>query len=271
MTGWVWVRTAPERRLVSDGIGDPVRSEPIAPLSELETRLLAAAPGDVVAAVDAPPWIVVDDELAGVSVSWPGRLLDVEALPALAPRDREREAETNAQHRGRYRRVTRVRVLREASPSALFGARGDRVIDVIGRASTLTTAEASVLADHLPPAVEDACARVWRRWSGAERRVGSAVLLDPNIRGGSPINRGLLVINDVVNHAAAGHAAARYVWDDEDPDDEDTWLELDVPWRHASTALRCAALALGAADVSDDEGDVLLASWRALTRPPAVP
>ena len=213
-----------------------------------------------------PPWIVVNLEMNDCLVSWPGRLLEVEALAPETEQEAELEAAANAEHHGRYDRVTRVRILREVGTGGLFGPSGDAVVEVINRAAGLTPEGAQALANHLSPDADAAYSRVWRRWDEETASGDPNVPVDTNRSAGSPINWGLSVISDLVTRAAASNGAARYITegdpDDDPPHEDDVWLVCDAPWDKACDALLGAALALGAPELSGSDADVLLVPWR---------
>ena len=234
--------------------------------AELQQRLLAAQPGEVVAmpVVGKPPWIVVCFDLDEVLVAhWPGRLLQVTLEPPSSPEIAAAVEATNAEVRSdRWCRAHAVEVLAELDPSTLFGPQGAAMLPVLEVAEHLDEATVTALAAARDPEASAAYQRVWNRW-GADG-IDDVTLLDLGRDGGSPVGRGLLVVDDLVNQRARAVPGASHFGriDPDDPDSEE--LILEPSWHQAGLALIEAALALGAPGLAGDEASVLLRAWGAV-------
>jgi hypothetical protein len=254
--GVVWVRREPEVRFMVAGDGRTARAEQYKPLDELTRRLLAARPGDRVAmpTPGQPPWIVVDHELDRVLVAgWPGRLLRVRVAPSRTARERDAMDAVNEDlGAGRwYTRAAVVDVLDELPAHVLFGPWGRAVAEVIEAAADLTPDQARTLATARNGDAPAVYQRTWRRWL-QQRQTPAAH--------GSPVGRGLGVINHLVTLQAARHQAATWEADPDDPEEHE--LVLAPPWSQAASALAEAALALGNPATVEADWNVLTSAWR---------
>lgn len=227
-----------------------------------------ARPGDlIVKRPFTPPWLVVDHDLGNVLVTrWPGRLF---AVTVAAPESRsEREATEAVGARfkpgGRFTPTFRVRVDRELPVASLFGAAGERVVEVIEAGRGLDAEAAGVLAEAVDPGARDEQAAAWERWLGEQPhghpyRGDGGILAVPGAGPvGSPIGAGFGVIHHVVRRAALRDGGPGAVEVDEDGDEC-----LAEPWAGAMSALLQAAMALGAARFVE-RPDVLSRAWSAL-------
>ena len=248
--GLVWIQSAPR------AWGGSVDAE-------LQQRLLAAQPGEVVAmpVVGEPPWIVVCFDFDQVLVAhWPGRLLQVKLEPPSSPEIAAAVKATNAELcSDRWCRAHSVEVLAELDPSTLFGPHGAALLPVLEVAERLNEATVAALAAARDPEASAAYQRVWNRWGANE--IDDVTLLDLGRDGGSPVGRGLLVVDDLVNQSAKSTPGPSH-YGRTDPDDPDSVeLILEPNWHQAGLALIEAALALGAPGVSGEDAAILLRSW----------
>ncbi len=251
--GLVWIQSAPR------AWGGSVDAE-------LQQRLLAAQPGEVVAmpVVGKPPWIVVCFDFDQVLVShWPGRQLRVKLEPPSSPEIAAAVKATNAEFcSDGWCRAHSVVVLAELDPSTLFGPHGAALLPVFEVAERLNEATVEALAAARDPEASAAYQRVWNRWGATE--IDDVTLLDLGRDGGSPVGRGLLIVDDLVNQRARAVPGASHFGriDPDDPDSEE--LILEPSWHQAGLALIEAALALGAPGLAGDEASVLLRAWGAV-------
>lgn len=234
--------------------------------AELQQRLLAAQPGEVVAmpVMGEPPWIVVCFDLDQVLVAhWPGRLLRVKLEQPSSPEIAAAVKATNAEFcSDGWCRAHSVEVLAELDPSTLFGPHGAALLPVLEVAERLDEVTVTELAAARDPEASAAYQRVWNRW-GADG-IDDVTLLDLGRAGGSPVGRGLLVVDDLVNQSAKSTPGASH-YGRTDPDDPDSVeLILEPNWHQAGLALIEAALALGAPDLAGGEASVLLRAWGAV-------
>ncbi|MEE9964408.1 MAG: hypothetical protein K4304_04850 [Propionicimonas sp.] len=248
--GLVWIQSAPR------AWGGSVDAE-------LQQRLLAAQPGEVVAmpVVGKPPWIVVCFDFDQVLVShWPGRLLRVKLEQPSSPEIAAAVKATNAEFcSDGWCRAHSVVVLAELDPSTLFGPHGAALLPVFEVAERLNEATVEALAAARDPEASAAYQRVWNRWGANE--IDDVTLLDLGRDGGSPVGHGLLVVDDLINRRAQAVPGASHFGriDPDDPDSEE--LILEPSWHQAGLALIEAALALGAPGVSGEDAAILLRSW----------
>lgn len=248
--GLVWIQSAPR------AWGGSVDAE-------LQRRFLAAQPGEVVAMPVAgePPWIVVCFDLDEVLVAhWPGRLLQVKLEQPSSPEIAAAVEATNAEVRSdRWCRAHAVEILAELDPSTLFGPHGAAMLPVLEVAEHLDEATVTALAAARDPEASAAYQRVWNRW-GADG-IDDLTLLDPGRDGGSPVGRGLLVVDDLVNQSAKSTPGASH-YGRTDPDDPDSVELILAPgWHSAGLALIEAALALGAPGVAGEDAAILFRAW----------
>jgi len=248
--GLVWVQSAPK------AWGGSVAAE-------LQRRFLAAQPGEVVAMPVAgePPWIVVCFDLDQVLVAhWPGRLLQVKLELPINPEVAAAVEATNAEiSSDRWCRAHAVEVLAELDPSTLFGSHGAAMLPVLEVAEHLDEVTVAALAAARDPEASAAYQRVWNRWGADE--IDDVTLFDLGRDGGSPVGRGLLMVEDLVNLSAKSTPEASHYGraDPDDPDGEE--LILEPRWHQAGLALIEAALALGAPEVAGGEASILLRAW----------
>lgn len=207
---------------------------------------------------NAPPWIVVDHSLKSiVAAKWPGRLWKVQVVRA-APEQPNSSAN--------YTRAVAVRVLEEVPVARLFGIHGERVCEIVAKASELQIEQVVALAEALDlGAADDAYSRAWDSWLErvdpnsshlGESHAGTLCIFAGGTR--SPIGVGLsLVYGQVVKRARALLGDSAFVTDTEG----DEWLE--PTWLAASSALLHAAMASGAPELlSQDDIQTLTSAWR---------
>lgn len=216
-----------------------------------------AVPGQVIRnPSSAPPWIVVDHSIQSVvAARWPGRLWEVEILQKAPDQPRVGAG---------YTRAVAVRVGQERPVSILFGPRGDGVLRVVERASSVRLSEVAELAARWSPDAREAYSRAWNRWiarvdprsihRGADHGNTLAVFA-----GGtrSPIGIGFTVLHDVFARRARELAG-----DDAFVTDDEGDVCLADPWAKAANVLLHAAMALGAPDlVPEPDRAALLGAW----------
>jgi hypothetical protein len=228
-----------------------------------------AAPGRHVQIADrAPPWLVVDHELATVIVArWPGRLWAVEVLDSISAEE-QIAAQSRLPSDVWYTRAAAVKVLHAVPIAALFGSHGARVCAVIEAASELTSEQAARFAQACHPGASAAQLRAWRNWlSRQQLRTcgygdldGMQAMPVQERRSVSPVGYGLSVIHSEVGKRAEAIAGSS-VWTVDDTDSEGAWLA--EPWSKAGAALCDAALAFGAPDLLGEEDiNILATAWR---------
>ncbi|OZI49060.1 hypothetical protein [Bordetella genomosp. 5] len=201
-------------------------------------------------AASGPPWIVVDQHIASITIGshWPGRLWRVRVtvlgdMSGLV-------AEPG------YWRASEIELIDALPLSALFGPHGDAVLDVLARIESLSVAQATALsnANALAPDAEAAYGRAWAHWSegtpasAATPAQDWAGTLAASSRGGaarSPVHGGFLLIHGQLwkRAQAIGGADAILRTEDEDGEIEES---LAAPWDGACSALLHAAMARGA-------------------------
>ncbi|MFC7245060.1 hypothetical protein ACFQO7_21505 [Catellatospora aurea] len=197
-----------------------------------------------------PPWLVVYESPGRVLVNrWPGRLFAVRIRPAATAGERAALAEVTARIRpgAGYTNAMAVDVIEELSPALMFGADGDAVVRVLDAARALDEPTAHRLARARHPDAGDACRAAWQRWRDDTPPCGL----------GSPIASGFGLLHRLVcdSARARGGPGAWIV----DGDGEE---EAAEPWKSAYGALREAAMAYGAPDLSDsDSGTIMAAAW----------
>ncbi|MEV0460130.1 hypothetical protein [Catellatospora methionotrophica] len=229
MSGYLWVdRAAPEQARVGGRIRMPALS---------------------------PPWLVVYETPERVLVNrWPGRLLRVRAVPATSEPERAALAAAVAPIRpgAGYTHATSVDVLEELPPGLPFGAHGDAVARVLDAARALDEATAYRLAAARHRDAPQACRSAWQRWLAGPRMGGA----------GSPIGSGSGLLHQLVRDSARARGGPQ-TWT-VDGDGEETVAE---PWESAYGALRAAALAYGAPDLSD--AAAMATAWNVVYGPMA--
>jgi hypothetical protein len=201
-----------------------------------------------------PPWIVVDFSVDSViAARWPGRLWRVEILQVAR---QQAGAEPN------YARAVSVRVIEQLPVSSLFGPQGERVCQVIHRASLVTLEEVMGLGAAIHPLARQAYSRAWSRWLGrtepesSEEHADTLAAVSEGSSGRSPIGSGFTVLYSVLTERArvlAGDSA--FVVDEEgDP--------IFAPaWSAAAEAFLHAAMAFGASHIEDADARALTAAW----------
>lgn len=217
--------------------------------------LKTAVPGGLVALPSRrPPWIVVDHDIHTILINkWPGKLWAVEIVDA--DPQAQRELVPNVW----YTRAIAVRVLEELPIDRLFGSHGECVCRIVQVARELSLEQVARLAAALPPAADKANLAAWNRW------IASVDASPPVARraAGSPINGGFgLISSQVVERARQIVGDAAFI---EDEEGEET---LEPVWSKAHGALLHAAMAWGAPEFVDGEGqEALTAAWRAVFGP----
>ena len=217
----------------------------------------------VALAKPVPPWLVVDQAIDSIVIGsrWPGRLWRVRV-------EKQGDMSDLVAQPG-YWRASAIAVLEELPLSALFGPKGEAVLEIVARIDTLTRSEAQALADNLPEDAWVAYSRAWMRWS---RPDGEAALdevddwrgtLAATRRGDkarSPIHSGFLLIHGQLRRRAEqldGNAA--FVLVEEDGETEQI---LNPLWQAACDALLFAAMARAAPQyVSEEDGQALTHAW----------
>lgn len=235
--------------------------------------LLEAAPGDTVAQPSrAPPWIVVDHQLARVLVtSWPGRLLFAEVTDPVTAEDQTLAGQPGLRPDAGYTRAVGVRVLEQRDPSSLFGPHGAAVVEIIEAARTLSLEAAHALVAEDDPDAARCYSEAWDAWLHAEDRGTSIHLghdhagtlaIPARNRSGAPIHQGFSVIaSELRKRARAVSGDAAIVVDEEGE------AILQPPWSGATRALLHAAMATGAPELAGAEDRArLLRAWTARAR-----
>lgn len=220
---------------------------------------------EVKLAVAAPPWIIVERSLSTVIVGshWPGQLwrVRVKALGDMS----------GLVAQPGYWRATALELVEEIPGAALFGPRGDSVVDLLAQIRTLSPEQAEALALNSAPNAWNAYSRAWIRWSETgefPRRAAfdedwQGVLAAPSKPGAeqSPVNSGFKVISTLLWQRARsleGSDAFRLVFDDDNTEEA-----LTSKWQGAHDAFLQAAMALGApAYVGADDAAILTRAWR---------
>lgn len=210
-----------------------------------------------------PPWIVVADDFACIIPErWPGRLWRVRIVEAANEAEQRKRGGVPKASAG-YTRAIAVEVVAQEDVGALFGEEGASVLRVIEAASRLNREDAELLARSREPEAAMAYDRTWRAWM--KDRAVPGIYPDPLdgallVGGsGSPINRGLTVLHQVIfERARRVDGEAAFTSDGEDQ-------RLAAPWDGAAAALLDAALAFGAPEFLDgDDRDTLLRAWSVL-------
>jgi hypothetical protein len=203
-----------------------------------------------------PPWIVVHRAISSVGVSsWPGRLMHVKIVevavaemtdPALLPDPP-------------YIRCSAVQIVDDLEPSLVFGPHGAGMVEVIEVAQRLSLDQARLLAANDSPEAEAAYTAAWNAWTAVDAHSNSVGDTAAG-RSGSPVGYGFLVLDSELRkqaHTVSGEAGVAI-------DDEGNSYFV-APWRQASDALLHAAMALGAPQLTTQEGRAhLLRGWQSL-------
>lgn len=231
-------------------------------LSDPDFKLVRTA-DRVALAKPVPPWIVVDQSLDSIVIGsrWPGRLwrVRVEKLGDMS----DLVAEPG------YWRASAIELVEELPLSALFGAKGEKVLEISARIDTLSRGEAQALADNLPENAWKAYSRAWMRWSRQDGEATSADeddwrgTLAASRRGDkarSPLHSGFLLIHSQLRRRAEeldGRNA--FVLVEEDGETEQI---LNPLWQGACDALLFAAMARAAPQyVAEEDALTLTQAW----------
>jgi len=221
----------------------------------------------------APPWMVVDQALASITIGsrWPGQLWRV--------RVRELGDMSGLVAQPGYWRAAAIELLEALPLSTLFGAHGDAVLTILTRINGLTRVQAQALAQNVDPHAAAAYGQAWIRWAQAG---GDTRSTDPDEWHGtlaasrgrdkerSPIHSGFLLIHTQLRQRAkAIDGDDAFVLIEEDGETEQVLSPL---WQQACDALLFAAMAQGAPQyVLADEARALNRAWDAalgLAMPP---
>ncbi|MFN3891379.1 MAG: hypothetical protein ACK4MV_13355 [Beijerinckiaceae bacterium] len=213
-----------------------------------------------------PPWIVVDFDLAKMTVTrWPGRLWRVRVMEAATERD-QRVAGGPPNDQANYVRAIAVRVLNEEDPARLFGPHGGALIALFDGAARITRDQAQRLARSRHADAAGAYDRAMRRWASGENLATPSADLDGALKigGRSPINAALAVLHGILferAHAIDGaHASSEL----------DNDVSLVEPWATAAQTMGDAALAIGAPELmSMEDRAALVSAYAGVLRGPA--
>lgn len=226
-----------------------------APCSDGEP-LLDAAPGDVIRIEGSgPPWIVVNHAIESILVTgWPGRLCRVAVLEPAAH-----------QPGVGYTRAAAVTLEFEVPLGRLFGPHGDEVLRIIDQAASLGLDEVHSLAALTSKQASTAYLRAWNAWLENQHTTSSHAGADdsatPVASSGarSPVGAAFTIISSLLSERArdlVGDAA--FVLDEEDG----VYVLIDS-WAGASSALCCAAMAVGAPHlITASDKRLLERAWR---------
>ncbi|CAB3636011.1 MAG: hypothetical protein J0I68_05050 [Achromobacter sp.] len=221
-----------------------------------------------------PPWIVVDQSIASLTLGrhWPGQLWRVRVT--------QLGDMSGLVAQPGYWRAAAIELLQPLPLALLFGPHGEGVLDVLARIPDLSREQARALGEHLPDDGWDRYGRAWARWSSEEEGGATApsgavaeasppsewygVLAASRRRGGahSPVHAGFMQVHKLLRQRAEavdGEAAFIREVDEDGEVDE----SLAPPWDGASDALLFAAMARGAPQyLSADDVEVLARPWR---------
>lgn len=213
-----------------------------------------------------PPWIVVDRSFSTIAIGsrWPGQLWRVQVL--------ELGDMSGLVAQPGYWRAAAIELLEALPLSALFGANGAAVLDILAQIGQLSRAQAEALDRNLDPDAWAAYSRAWMEWSqsGAESRStqeeewrGTLAASRASDKARSPIHSGFLLIHAQLRQRALnldGDGAFRLV--EEDGQTEQVLAPL---WQNACDAFLFAAMALAAPQyVSTADGAVLTQAWHSV-------
>lgn len=240
---------------------------------------LARSGNQVRLAHAVPPWIVVDQSIATLTIGsgWPGQLWRVRVT--------QLGDMSGLVAQPGYWRAAAIE-LREAMPlAALFGPDGDAVVDILEKIGSLSRVQAQQLGASLAPNAWAAYGRAWIRWSEGECGPGSLPESagKPKDAGAcaeqvaawrgvlaasrrqdkdrSPLHSGLALIHTLLRQRAQVVDGANAVVLIED--DGETEEMLAPTWRGACHALLCAAMGMGATQyVSRADAAELTQAWR---------
>ncbi|MGI8647101.1 MAG: hypothetical protein DLM55_03700 [Acidimicrobiales bacterium] len=178
--------------------------------------------------------LVVHEDAREV-LTWPCRLWrveDVEGVVRLRPENR-------------WFRCKAMTVVEELPAWQVLGAHGDSVVSVMEQARWLTAEQVHHLAAIDHGGERRLYEAVWNRWLA----VGGS---------GSPVGRGLSLVNSAVDEAARRTDCGLFAWDEAD----EVEFLADPGWQQAGRAAAAAALALGAPELfSSFERDVAARRW----------
>ena len=216
-----------------------------------------------------PPWIVVDESLESVVIGsrWPGKLWRVRV-------EKQGDMSDLVAQPG-YWRASAIELLEAVPLSALFGPKGEVVLEIIAQISTLSRTDAQALADHLPENAWMAYSRAWMRWSQQDGEPaadeegdwrGALAATRRSDKARSPVHSGFLLIHSQLRQRAEqldGGNAFTLI-----EEDGETEQVLKPMWQAACDALLFAAMARAAPQyVSDEDAVMLLQAWtRVLSR-----
>jgi len=189
---------------------------------------------------DERRWLVVDHVWDVINLpAWPIRVWRVtDVVPAPA----------EEQVAPWYTRASALRIVEELDAWRVFGEHGWKVAAIIERSAAIDRDDAAALANGREDGAGDAYNRAWETW----RQRGPAH--------GSPIGRGLILVDRAVQRAAKAIDLSLFKFDPVDQVD----VLNDRTWIRASHACLEAALAFGAPDlVPRADAGVMTAAWRA--------
>lgn len=109
-----------------------------------------------------PPWIVVDQSIASLTLGrhWPGQLWRVRVT--------QLGDMSGLVAQPGYWRAAAIELLQPLPLALLFGPHGEGVLDVLARIPDLSREQARALGEHLPDDGWDRYGRAWARWSSEE-------------------------------------------------------------------------------------------------------
>lgn len=195
----------------------------------------------------APPWIVVDEQIASITIGsrWPGRLWRVRVV--------ELGDMSGLVANPGYWRAREIALLEPLPLATLFGPHGHAVMALLARVATLTLAQAEALDAARHPDAEAAYSRAWDRWINPEPATPPEDWSGTLARAGgpgharSPVHWGFSLLHGLLwKRAEALSGAAAVTRIEEDGEVEE---QLAPPWSGACSALLHAAMAQGAPEV----------------------
>lgn len=188
---------------------------------------------------DAPPWLVVDHNLATITIpKWPITLWKVAVVTAIKPQG----------HVGNYTRCRAVRFLEKLPNYKVFGDTDSGIPDIISFAQLMTLAQAQALHETRSGSADIIRSKAWHRWAQAARLTAiqpdedfANVLSIGRAYGDSPVRSGLLLLSRAVfDQAGQCDPDQAYAYE------TDGTPYLAKPWDQACAALQDAAMAFGA-------------------------
>lgn len=216
-------------------------------------------------AAAAPPWMVVDQTLASITVGsrWPGELWRVHV--------KELGDMSGLVAQPGYWRASAIELLQALPLSQLFGPHGDAILTILDAIGQLSRAQVQALADNADAGAPDAYGRAWMRWlqAGGEHRStqpsewhGTLAASRRGDKERSPIHSGFLLIHAQLRkraQAVDGDDAFELI-----EDDGDIEQVLAPLWQQACDALLFTAMAQGAPQyVHEADAPVLNRAWHA--------